>query len=52
MGGYDDEDGQKAMGLVGPLIPIDTTLFDFVRRSAKAINLQFDEKGNPKPLGE
>src|SRR4051812_41180831 len=52
MGGFDDKEAQKAMGLVGPMIPIDTTLYDFVRRAAKAINLQFDEKGDAKPVGE
>jgi phosphonate transport system substrate-binding protein len=38
----------KKLGLVGPLIPVQTELYDFVRRSAKVINLQFDEKGGVK----
>jgi phosphonate transport system substrate-binding protein len=38
----------KKLGLVGPLIPVKTELYDFVRRSAKVINLQFDEKGGVK----
>jgi len=38
----------KKLGLVGPLIPVTTENYDFVRRSAKAVNLTFDEKGGAK----
>ena len=38
----------KKLGLVGPLISVQTEAYDFVRRAAKAINLQFDEKGGAK----
>jgi phosphonate transport system substrate-binding protein len=41
----------KAMELVGPLIPTQTSNYDFVRKAAKTINLEFDEKGAPKPVG-
>lgn len=40
-----DAPSLKAMELVGPLVPVETANYDFVRRAAKAINLQFDEKG-------
>ena len=35
----------KKMGLLGPLVPVSTENYDFVRRAAKVINLKFDEKG-------
>jgi phosphonate transport system substrate-binding protein len=44
----DDRDLIKKMEMVGPLVPVDTAAYDFVRRSAKVINLQFDEKGGAK----
>jgi phosphonate transport system substrate-binding protein len=47
-----DAAAYKKLGLVGPLIPAKTEAYDFVRRAAKVINLQFDEKGNVKPIGE
>lgn len=50
--GFTDPATLKAMQLVGPLIPVKTTEYDFVRQAAKTINLAFDEKGNPKPIGE
>jgi len=49
---FDDQATRKAIGLVGPMIPVDTGIYDFVRRAAKVLNLQFDEKGNVKPIGE
>jgi phosphonate transport system substrate-binding protein len=52
MSGFTDPATLKAMQLVGPLIPVKTTDYDFVRQAAKTINLAFDEKGNPKPVGE
>jgi phosphonate transport system substrate-binding protein len=38
----------KKMGLVGQMVPVATEQYDFVRRAAKVINLQFDEKGGVK----
>ena len=38
----------KKMGLLGPMVPVATEQYDFVRRAAKVINLQFDEKGGVK----
>ena len=52
MTGFTDPATLKAMQLVGPLIPVKTNEYDFVRQAAKTINLEFDEKGNPKPVGE
>jgi ABC-type phosphate/phosphonate transport system substrate-binding protein len=52
MTGFTDAATLKAMQLVGPLIPVKTTEYDFVRQAAKTINLEFDDKGNPKPIGE
>ena len=49
---FDDRAAMKAIGLVGPMVSVDTAFYDFVRRTAKTLNLQFDEKGNVKPLGE
>ena len=43
-----DAASYKKLGLVGPLIPVQTEAYDFVRKSAKVINLQFDEKGGVK----
>jgi phosphonate transport system substrate-binding protein len=37
----------KKMGLLGQMVPVATEQYDFVRRAAKVINLQFDEKGAP-----
>ena len=39
------------MELVGPLVPIETAGYNFVRQAAATMNLQFDEKGVPKPIG-
>jgi len=50
MGSFSDPATLKAMELVGPLIPVTSSAYDFVRQAAKTINL--DEKGNPKPIGE
>jgi len=49
---FNDPATLKAMQLVGPLIPVNSSAYDFVRQAAKTINLDFDEKGNPKPIGE
>jgi phosphonate transport system substrate-binding protein len=38
----------KKMGLLGQMVPVGTKQYDFVRRAAKVINLQFDEKGGVK----
>jgi phosphonate transport system substrate-binding protein len=43
-----DAASYKKLGLVGPLVPVQTEAYDFVRKSAKVINLQFDEKGGVK----
>lgn len=51
MTGFDDVAALKKMELVGRMVPADTALYDFVRRSARTINLEFDEKGNAKPVG-
>ncbi|MFN0071577.1 MAG: phosphate/phosphite/phosphonate ABC transporter substrate-binding protein [Chloroflexota bacterium] len=45
MGQFLDRDILKGMELQGPLIPVETSAYNFVRRAATAINLQFDEKG-------
>jgi phosphonate transport system substrate-binding protein len=52
MTGFTDAATLKAMELVGPLIPVKASEYDFVRQAAKTINLEFDDKGNPKPVGE
>jgi hypothetical protein len=52
MGGFTDPATLKAMQLVGPMIPVKTGEYDFVRQAARTINLEFDEKGNPRPIGE
>jgi phosphonate transport system substrate-binding protein len=52
MTSFTDIEVLKQMEQVGPLIPATTEMYDFVRQAAKVINLQFDEKGNPKPVGE
>jgi ABC-type phosphate/phosphonate transport system substrate-binding protein len=52
MSSFNDAATLKAMTLVGPLIPVKTQSYDFVRQAARTINLAFDEKGNPKPVGE
>jgi phosphonate transport system substrate-binding protein len=48
---YDDLNTLKKMEFVGRMVPADTSIYDFVRRAAKTINLEFDEKGNAKPVG-
>jgi phosphonate transport system substrate-binding protein len=48
---FTDAAALKAMQLQGPLVPVDTSLYDFVRKTAKLLNLQFDEKGGVKPVG-
>jgi len=45
---FADAEALKGMEHGGPLIPAQTEMYDFVRRSAKAVNLTFDEKGNAK----
>jgi phosphonate transport system substrate-binding protein len=52
MAEFDDLAVLKSMQLVGRLIPTDTSNYNFVREAARTINLQFDEKGVPKPIGE
>src|SRR4051794_26560811 len=52
LGAFDDIKVLKDTGSQGRLIPVDTSFYDIVRRAAKVLNLQFDEKGNVKPLGE
>jgi phosphonate transport system substrate-binding protein len=52
MGAFDDRAVLLATGSQGPLVPVDTAFYDVVRRAAKVLNLQFDEKGNVKPIGE
>lgn len=51
MGAFDDRAALKAIGAQGPYVPVDTAFYDVVRRAAKVLNLQFDEKGNVKPVG-
>ena len=48
MTGFTNAEAIKAMEHVGPLIAAQTEMYDFVRRSAKAVNLTFDEKGGAK----
>jgi phosphonate transport system substrate-binding protein len=48
---FKDEAVLKSMELAGPLVPCETSAYDFVRRSAAAIGLQFDESGKPLPVG-
>jgi phosphonate transport system substrate-binding protein len=48
MTSFTDAEALKAMEHGGPLIPAQTEMYDFVRRSAKAVNLTFDEKGGAK----
>lgn len=50
-GEFNDEAVFKAIGLQGRLIPTDTALYDPIRKLGKLLNLQFDEKGNPLPVG-
>jgi phosphonate transport system substrate-binding protein len=52
MGAFDDKAALTAIGAQGPYVPVDTAFYDVVRRAAKVLNLEFDEKGNVKPLGE
>ncbi|MCC6178965.1 MAG: PhnD/SsuA/transferrin family substrate-binding protein [Chloroflexi bacterium] len=51
MTGFTDPAGLKAMELVGPLVATDSSAYDFVRQSARTINLEFDDQGKPKPVG-
>ena len=51
VGKFNDPAALKAMLLQGALIPVDTAIYDFVRKTAKLLNLEFDEKGNAKPVG-
>jgi phosphonate transport system substrate-binding protein len=46
IGQFNDPKVFKAVGLAGPLVPCQTSLYDYVRQVAKVINLQFDNKGN------
>jgi len=48
---FNDPAAIKAMELAGPLVPVDTSAYNFVRQSARAINLQFDDQGKPLPVG-
>jgi len=50
-GEFRDLAALKAMELAGPMVPVDPSKYNFVREAAKVINLQFDEKGVPKPVG-
>jgi phosphonate transport system substrate-binding protein len=50
-GSFKDPATLKALELVGPLIPVDTSFYNFVRQTAKILDLKFDEKGNPAPVG-
>jgi phosphonate transport system substrate-binding protein len=50
MTSFDDLATLKKMEFVGKMVPADTAIYDFVRRAAKTINLEFDEKGNAKPI--
>jgi phosphonate transport system substrate-binding protein len=50
MTAFTDVESLKKMEHVGPLIPANTEMYDFVRRAARLINLEFDEKGNAKPV--
>jgi phosphonate transport system substrate-binding protein len=52
MAEFKDPAALKAMELVGPLVPTETASYNFVREAAKTINVQFDENGVPKPIGE
>jgi len=52
MGAFDDRAVLKDTGSQGPLVPVDTSFYDVVRRAAKILNLQCDEKCNVKPIGE
>jgi phosphonate transport system substrate-binding protein len=51
-GAFTDPAALKALELVGPLIPTDTSQYNFVRQTAKVLNLKFNEKGQPLPVGE
>lgn len=51
MGQFTDPAGIKKMELAGPLVPVDTSVYNFVRQAARTINLQFDDKGRPLPVG-
>lgn len=51
MGQFTDPDGLKKMELAGPLVPVDTSAYNFVRQAARTINLQFDDQGRPLPVG-
>jgi phosphonate transport system substrate-binding protein len=52
MGAFDDRDALKNLGAQGPYVPVDTAFYDVVRRTAKILKLEFDEKGNVKPIGQ
>lgn len=45
-GQFNDPKVFKAVGLAGPLVPCDTSLYNYVRTVGKTLNLQFDQKGN------
>jgi phosphonate transport system substrate-binding protein len=46
MVGFQNPDYMKKNGLQQYFVPINTSLFDYVRQVAKLIDLQFDQKGN------
>jgi phosphonate transport system substrate-binding protein len=48
---FKDPAAIKALQLVGPLVPVDTSFYNYVRDTAKILNLKFDAKGNVLPLG-
>ena len=51
MGQFTDPAAIKKMELAGPLVPVDTSVYNFVRQAARTIDLQFDDKGRPLPVG-
>lgn len=50
-GGFKDLAALKVIGLTGVLIPVDTAIYDPIRRLARLLDLKFDEKGNAVPVG-
>lgn len=50
-GAYKDPAALKALALTGPLIPVDTSLYNPIRQLGKLLDLKFDDKGNPLPQG-
>jgi phosphonate transport system substrate-binding protein len=52
MSAFDDRAALKDMGAAGPYVPVETSFYDGVRQVAKILKLEFDEKGNVKPIGQ